>query len=97
MAEQKTAQQQVREQYKVAENAAQNTLRALNDLAATTTALTFDTVEKNLRYSQDARAQAERAALEAVASYRRMYEEGLKSWQGYVQGVSEIINRAANY
>ena len=97
MAEQKTAQQQVREQYKVAENAAQNTLRALNDLASTTTALTFDTVEKNLRYSQDMRAQAERVALEAVASYRRMYEEGLKSWQGYVQGVNEIISRVANY
>ena len=97
MAEQKTAQQQVREQYKVAENAAQNTLRAWTDLTSATSELAFDTFEKNLRYSQDVRAQAERATQETITSYRRMYEEGLKSWQAYVQGVNEIISRAANY
>ena len=94
MAEQKTAQQTVREQYKVAENFAENMLRAWGDLAATTADLTFESFAKSLRYSQEARAQADRLTNEALTNYRRMYEDGLKSWQGYVQGVSEILNRA---
>lgn len=93
MAEQKTAQQAAREQYKVAENAAENVLRAWSDLAATTAEFALENVEKSLRYSQEARAQADRLAGEALASYRRIYEDGLKSWQGYVQGVSAILNR----
>ena len=95
MAEQKTAQQTVREQYKVAENMAENMLRAWSDLAATTTEMSFDSFEKGLRYSQEARAQADRLANDAMTNYRRMYQDGLKSWQGYVQGVSEILNRAS--
>ena len=94
MAEQKTAQQTVREQYKVAENAAENTLRAWSDLAATTTEFGFESFEKSLRYSQEARAQADQLTSEALASYRRMYQDGLKTWQGYVQGVSAILNRS---
>ena len=93
MAEQKTAQQAAREQYKVAENAAENILRAWSDLAATTTELTFANVEKSIRYNQEVRAQADRLASEALANYRRIYEDGLKTWQGYVQGVSAILNR----
>jgi hypothetical protein len=94
MAEQKTAQQTVREQYKVAENVAENMLRAWSDLAATTTELTFESFEKSLRYSQEARAQADRLANEALTNYRRMYQDGLKTWQNYIQGVSEILNRS---
>jgi hypothetical protein len=93
MAEQKNAQQTVREQYKVAENIAENMLRAWSDLAATTADLTFGSFEKSLRYSQEARAQADRLANEALTNYRRMYEDGLKSWQGYIQNASEILNR----
>jgi hypothetical protein len=93
MAEQKTAQQQVREQYKVAENVAENMLRGLNDLTETTTTLTFDVIEQSLRYNQEARAQADRALQEAIGSYRRMYQEGLKTWQSYVQGVNGILTR----
>ena len=94
MAEQKSAQQTVREQYKVAENIAENMLRAWSDLAATTADLTFGSFEKSLHYGQEARTQADRLANEALTNYRRMYEDGLKSWQGYVQGVSEILNRS---
>ena len=94
MAEQKSAQQTVREQYKVAENMAENVLRAWNDLAATTVNLTFESFEKTLHYGQDARAQADRLANEALTNYHQMYQDGLKTWQGYVQGVSEILNRA---
>jgi hypothetical protein len=82
MAEQKTTQQYVREQYKVVENQAETVLRTWNDLAATTAALSFDTVEQTLRYNQ-----------EATGVYRRMYEDGLKRWQTYVQGVNAILTR----
>ena len=92
MAEQKTTQQHVREQYKVVENQAETVLHTWNDLAATTAALSFDTMEQSLRYNQELRAR--RAAFqEATGVYRRMYEDGLKRWQTYVQGVNAILTR----
>ena len=95
MAEQKTAQQAVREQYKVAENMAGNVARAWADLAATTSEYAFSAFEKNLGYAQEARAQADKIMHETVASYRRIYQDGVKTWQGYVQGVNEIVGRAS--
>ena len=94
MAETKTPQQQVREQYKVAENTVQNAARAWNDLAMATVELSLDMAEKNLRFAQESRGQFERVLQESLASYRRMQSESLKSWQGYVQGVNEIVNRS---
>jgi hypothetical protein len=91
MAEQKTAQQYVREQYKVVENQAESLLRAANDLAATTATCTFDAIEQSLRYNQELRAQLERPWQETVGIYRRMYQDGLKSWQTYVQSVNAIL------
>ena len=82
MAEQKTAQQAVREQFKVVENAAENVFKAWSDLAATTTEYTFDAVEKSFHYSE-----------EALASYRKVYQDGMKSWKSYVEGVSDIFTR----
>jgi hypothetical protein len=93
MAEQKTTQQYVREQYKVVENQAETVLRTWNDLVATTAALSFDTAEQSLRYNQELRAPVEHAFQEATGVYRRMYQDGLKSWQTYVQGVNAILTR----
>jgi hypothetical protein len=93
MAEQKIAQQQAREQFKVAENAAHNMLRVWNDAFFTTTEWTFDMVERSLRYNQELRSQSERAMSEALASYRALYQDGLKTWQGYIQGINQIIER----
>jgi len=94
MAETKTAQQQAREQFKVVEDNAQSAYRAWNDLALATVELSFDLIEKNLRYSQEARSQFERALQESLASYRRIHAETMKSWHGYVQGVNEIVSRS---
>jgi hypothetical protein len=94
MAEQKTAQQQAREQFKVAENTAQNMLRVWNEAFFATTEWAFDMFERNLRYNQELRSQNERAINEALASYRGLYQDGLKSWQGYIQGINEIAERA---
>lgn len=93
MAEQKTAQQQAREQFKVAENNVQNMLRVWNEAFFTTTEWTFDVAERSLRYNQELRSQTERTLNEALASYRGLYQDGLKTWQGYVQGINEIVSR----
>ena len=82
MAEQKTAQQAVREQFMVVENAAENVFKAWSDLAASTAGFTFDAVEKSIHYGE-----------EALTSYRKVYEDGLKTWQSYVQGVNDIFKR----
>ena len=95
MAEQKTAQQAVREQYKVAESMAGSVVRAWADLAATTSEYAFNAFEKNMGYAQEARAQADKIMHETFAGYRRIYQDGVKTWQGYVQGVNEIVSRAS--
>ena len=94
MAEQKTAQQQAREQFKVAENNMQNILRVWNEALFTMSEWTFDMAERSLRYNQELRSQTERTLNEALTSYRGLYQDRLKSWQGYVQGMGEIVSRA---
>jgi hypothetical protein len=93
MAEQKTTQQQAREQFKVAENNAQNMLRVWNEALFTSTEWTFDMAERSLRYNHELRGQSERTLNEALASYRALYQDGLKSWQGYLQGLNDIASR----
>lgn len=94
MAEQKTAQQAMREQYKAAEDVAENVVRVWSELTATTVDYTFDAVEKSVRLSQEARTQADKLVQGAFESYRRVYQDGMKSWQGYVQGVSDVFTRS---
>jgi hypothetical protein len=93
MAEQKTAQQQAREQFKVAENNVQNMLGVWNEALFATTEWSFDVAERSLRYNQELRSQTERTLNEALASYRGLYQDGLKTWQSYVQGINEIVSR----
>jgi hypothetical protein len=93
MAEQKTAQQQAHEQFKVAENAAQNMLRVWNEAFLASTQWTFDMFDRSLHYNQELRSQSERAMSEGLASYRGLYQDGLKSWQGYIQGINDIASR----
>ncbi|HNP70743.1 MAG TPA: hypothetical protein PLO33_14160 [Kouleothrix sp.] len=93
MAEQKTAQQFAQEQYKVVENAAGNAMRVWADLATTTTEYSFQAFEQGLRYNQELGAQAEKIAQEALANYRQFYQDGMKTWQGYMQGVNELVAR----
>jgi len=89
MAEQKTAQQQAREQFKVAENTFQNAANMWNDALSATTEWTFDAAERGLHYNQQFVGQAERA----MATYRGLYQDGLKAWQGYVQSINNIFSR----
>ncbi len=93
MAEQETAAQAVREQVQVAESMAESMIRVWSDLVATTTDVSFGTFERGLRYNQELRAQTDRVAQESVANYGKLYKDGLETWRGYVEGVSEIVAR----
>jgi hypothetical protein len=93
MAEQKTAQQQVREQFKVAETNTQNMLHVWDEAFFATTEWTFDMFERGLRYNRDLGGQSERVFSEALSSYHSFYRDGFKSWQDYVKSVYEIGSR----
>lgn len=94
MSEQKTVQQQMREQYKVVEDTTQDVMRAWNDLALATTEFSFDVAQKSMSYGLGLRGQSERVAQEALAAYRQVYQDSFRAWQGYIQGVNEIIVRS---
>jgi len=83
----------VREQFKVAENNVHNMVRVWNEALLATTEWSFDVAERNLRYNQELRSQNERTLNEALAGYRSLYQDGLKTWQGYVQSITEIASR----
>lgn len=83
MSDQKTAQQAFREQYKAASSNAEQIARTWSDLATTTAEYTLANAEKSLSYSQ-----------EALASYRRIYQDGLNAWQSYLQNVGQLLNRS---
>ena len=108
MAEQKTVQQQAREQFKVAENAVQqqareqfkvaenniqNMARVWNEALLGTTEWSFEVAERSLRYNHELLSQSERTLNEALATYRSLYQDGLKTWEGYVQSISQITSR----
>ena len=93
MTDLKAAQQQFREQYKVAENTAHNALNAWLDLTVTTAEWSFNTAEQNLRYAFELRGQADRAVQDALTTYRAVFLNGLHSWQDYVRNVSNVVSR----
>ena len=95
MAEQNSAQQTIREQLKAAETMAGSAWRAWAGLAASSSEYTFGAIEQTLHHALGTRAQADKAAAEALSSYRRVYQESLQTWQSYMQGVSEIFTRAS--
>lgn len=93
MTDYSNVQEKVREQFRAAETAAEQTFHAWNDVAKATTTLAFDSAAQNMRYAQEARGQADRATNEAFETYRRMVQDGLATWTGYVQSVSSIFSR----
>ena len=93
MANTQTTTDQVRAQFQAGEQTAQNVIQAATDLTVTTATYGFQAFEQGLHYATDLRGQSERLANETFQSYRRIYEDGLRTWQGYVQGVTEIMTR----
>jgi hypothetical protein len=93
MSDLKAAQQQFREQYKVAENTVQNALNAWLDLTVTTAEWSFNATEQNLRYGFELRGQADRAVQDALTTFRAVYLNGLHSWRDYVRNVNNVVSR----
>jgi hypothetical protein len=93
MTDQKTVQEQLREQFKVAETTAQKLFDTWSDLSVTTTEWSMNALEQTLRYNAELRSQNERALQETVATYRNMYQTGLRTWQDYVHSINGIVSR----
>lgn len=91
MAEQTTAQKQLFEQYQIFENAFLGGVRAWNSMVTATTEITFDMAQKNLQYGQQLRSQADRNVEDTIVAYRKLYEDGLKTWQSYVTDVNAAL------
>jgi len=49
--------------------------------------------QRGLRYNHELGSQSERVLNEALESYHSFYQDGFKSWQNYVKGISEIGSR----
>ncbi len=88
-----TPTEQFREQYQAVENAFAHGSRAVNELTMATTEMTFDLFQKGFQYNQQFVQQFERGLQDTLATYRTLYQDGLKSWQGYVQSVNDIVTR----
>ena|SRR5690349_3305426 len=82
-----TTRQYMRE----AEDVAQNAFRAGNDLMTTTMKYYFDTVGAMLRQSMALTNQAQRDLDGMMTIYRRIYSDGIKSWEGYLNDVNKIF------
>ncbi|MBA3943058.1 MAG: hypothetical protein H0X37_00680 [Herpetosiphonaceae bacterium] len=93
MADQQNTTEQMRAQFQIGGQMTQNLIQAAADLTVTTATYGFQAMEQGMRYTTDVRGQSERLAHETFQTYRRVYEDGLRTWQGYLQGVTEIMTR----
>jgi len=85
--------EQVRTQYQVADDYAAVMLRAWNELLATSTDMAFDVALKNWNYARNLRTSAEQAIEDALRTQRSLTGEMLQVWQGYANGVKEIVSK----
>jgi len=85
--------EQVRKQYQVAEDYAAVSLRAWNELVATTNSMAFDVALKNWNYARSLRTSIEKAIEEALHTQHSLTNEMLQVWQGYSNGVKEIVSK----
>jgi uncharacterized protein Yka (UPF0111/DUF47 family) len=76
-----------------AEDVAEDTFRAYNELMATTTKYYFDTLDRTVRETMEITKNAEHNVEEMMTIYRRVYTEGIKSWQTYFNEINKLIVR----
>lgn len=86
-----TTRQYMRE----AEDIAQNAFRAGNDLMTTTMKYYFDSFGTMLRHGMELTSPTQHAMDDMVNIYRRIYSDGIKSWQDYLTDVNRIFARPA--
>lgn len=85
--------EQVLKQYKVAEDYTAVASRAWNELVATSNDMAFDVALKNWNYARSLRNSSEQAMEDAIRTQRALASEMLQVWQGYTNGVKEIVSK----
>lgn len=76
-----------------AEKVGADAFRMYNDLMATTTNYYFDTLNRTMHGTMELTTHFEHAMDNMTAIYRRIYEEGLKSWETYVEDINKTFPR----
>jgi hypothetical protein len=84
-----TTRQYMRE----AEDVAQNAFRTGNDLMTTTMKYYFDTFGTMFRHGMELTNHAQHDMDGMLTIYRRIYSDGIKSWEGYLNDVNKIFVR----
>lgn len=93
--QQQAAQQQIREQVQAAENILYNNLRTWNNMFAATADMAFSMAERTLHYNGELVGQFDRATLEGIEIWRRLWQDNLRTWQHYLRDLTEITNTSA--
>jgi uncharacterized protein (DUF1697 family) len=87
-------EEQLRQQYAGATDMMLRSVRAWNDLIATSTDMAFDVVLKNWDYSRSLRSSAEQAVADAIRTQHRLSKEMRQAWQGYSDDVKESDDKS---
>jgi hypothetical protein len=85
---------EVLKQYKVAEDVSAVTMRAWNELFTVSTDMAFDLALKNWNYAKNLRSSADQAIEDAVRAQRSLSSEMLQVFQGYYNGVQDIVSKS---
>jgi hypothetical protein len=70
-------------------------VRAWNDLIATSADMAYDVVLKNWNYSRSLCGSAEQAVADAISTQSRLAKEMMQVWQDYATHVQEIVGKTA--
>ena len=82
-----TSRQYMRE----AEDVAQNAFRTGNDLMTTTIKYYFDSFGTMMRHGMELTSHTQHNIDDMMTIYRRIYTDGIKSWEGYLNDVNKIF------
>lgn len=83
--------EQLRKQYQDTTETMVRSMRAWNDLLATSTDMAFDLVLKNWDYSRSLRGSAEQAVADAIRMQQRLSKEMLHAWNGYTSDINDLL------
>jgi hypothetical protein len=76
-----------------AEDAAQSAFRVGNDLLTTTTYYYFDSLNRMMRGTVEITTKTQRTIEDMLTVYRKVYTDGVKSWEEYVDKVNKTFVR----
>jgi len=78
-----------------AEDAAQSAFRVGNDLVTTATNYYFDSITRIMRGTIEITAKTQHNMEDMLTIYRKIYTDGIKSWEEYLDKVNKSFARPA--